>query len=444
VSRLRSRQRPLPHLRWYIGGLLFLVTVINYVDRQVFSILAPDLQRTIGWSELDYGRMVMAFQVSYGVSMMVVGRVLDRVGTRVGLAVAVLAWSLVSALHAVAQTPLGFGLARFAMGITEAANFPAAVKVVAEWFPASERPPATGLFNSGVALGAVVASVAVPLLAAAYGWQAAFILTAAAGLLWLPLWWWLYDSVPRHPRLAPDERAMIDEGRDTVASHDAPPSWWSLLGYRQTWAYGVTKLIADPVWWFYLFWLPKFLADRHGLRGVDVIPYLTAVYVAADIGCLAGGWVSGVLVKRGWGVNLARKVTMGGLAIVMAPTVMVAGFASETWVAVALIAVACGCHQAWSTLVFTVASDLFPSRAAGSVAGIGGFVAGMSSLVAAEAIGRLLNQDPGAYRVIFMAAGLAYPAGLLALHLLSPRMEPAVLSGGRATSGCRSAWTDRP
>jgi MFS transporter, ACS family, hexuronate transporter len=203
-----SGRQPVRHLRWYIGCLLFLVTIINYVDRQVFSILAPDLQRTIGWSELEYGRMVIAFQLSYGVGMIVVGRVLDRVGTRVGLALAVMAWSIVSALHALARTPFGFGMARFAMGITESANFPAAVKVVAEWFPAGERALATGLFNSGVALGAVVSSIAVPLLAASFGWQAAFVMTAVAGLAWVPLWWSVYRPRDSHARLSADERAM--------------------------------------------------------------------------------------------------------------------------------------------------------------------------------------------------------------------------------------------
>ena len=419
--------RPIRHLRWYIGGLLFLVTVINYVDRQVFSILAPDLQRTVGWSELDYGRMVIAFQVSYAVGMMAAGRLLDRFGTKIGLSISVLVWSLVAAGHALARTPLGFGIARLALGAGEAANFPAAVRTVTEWFPASERALATGLFNSGVALGAVVASVAVPLLAARYGWQSAFLVTAAAGLVWLPAWTWLYHDRDTHPRLSEPERALI--GRAGGASAAAPLrlSWTALLGYRQTWAYAATKAIGDPIWWFYLFWLPKFLSEDHGIRGTAVIPYLTAVYLAADAGCLAGGWVSGAFVKRGWGVNRARKATMGILAAIMSPMVIAAGFTSDVTMAMGLIAIACGCHQAWSTLVFTIASDLFPTRAVGSVAGIGGFVAGMASIVAAELIGRLLQQDSSYYLPVFVAAGLLYPVGLLLFQVLSPRMEPAKL-----------------
>jgi ACS family hexuronate transporter-like MFS transporter len=417
----------IPHLRWYIGGLLFVVTVINYVDRQVFSILAPDLQKTIGWSELDYSRIVIAFQVSYAAAMMVSGRILDRIGTKIGFALAVLFWSVAAMGHAIARTPFGFGVARFALGIGEAANFPAAVKAVAEWFPASERALATGLFNSGVALGAVVASITVPLLAASFGWQAAFIVTGTLGLLWIPAWWMLYNERGAHPRLSPRERAFIEAGAADQRRPSTHYAWISLLGYRQTWAYALTKSLGDPIWWFYLFWLPKFLGEEHGIRGVDVIPYLTTVYIAADVGCLVGGYASSWLVKRGWNVNWARKTTMILLAMIMTPTVIMAGFANDPRLAIVLIAIACGCHQAWSTLVFTIASDLFPSGAAGSVAGIGGFVAGMVSIVAAELTGRLLDKDPSYYLPVFIIAGLLYPVGLAVFHMLSPRMKVAIL-----------------
>ena len=421
-----SRVATIPNLRWYIGGLLFVVTVINYVDRQVFSILAPDLQKTIGWSELDYSRIVIAFQVSYAAAMMVSGRILDRIGTKLGFAIAVLFWSVAAMGHAFARTPFGFGVARFVLGVGEAANFPAAVKAVAEWFPASERALATGLFNSGVALGAVVASITVPLLAASFGWQAAFIVTGTLGLLWIPAWWVLYNERGTHPRLSARERAFIETGAGEETRASIKYSWVSLLGYRQTWAYALTKSLGDPIWWFYLFWLPKFLSEEHGIRGVDVIPYLTTVYIAADVGCLVGGYASSWLVKRGWNVNWARKTTMSLLAMIMTPTVIIAGFASDPRLAIVLIAIACGCHQAWSTLVFTIASDLFPSAAAGSVAGIGGFVAGMVSIVAAELTGRLLDTDPSYYLPVFIIAGLLYPVGLAVFHMLSPRMKVAV------------------
>lgn len=396
--------------RWYIAGLLFLVTVLNYVDRQVFSILAPDLQDAIGWSELDYGHIVIAFQLAYSVAMVASGRVLDRIGTKLGLALAVVVWSLAEIGHAVARSPLGFGLARFALGVGEAANFPAAIKAVAEWFPTRERALATGLFNSGVALGTIVASISVPLMAASFDWPATFVATGTIGFLWLPVWWALYRDRGRRPSEA-----------------STSPVWRDLLGYRQTWAYALTKSLADPIWWFYLFWLPKFLAEQFGVRGTDVIPYLTAVYVSADLGCIAGGWLSSALVARGFSLNRARKGTMGLLALVMSPAVLVAGSAADPWVAVGLIALACGAHQAWSTLVFTMAGDLFPSHAVGSVAGFGGFFAGLVSIVTAELTGQVLEQDPTHYFPIFVAVALLYPIGLAVFHVLSPRMEMAAV-----------------
>jgi ACS family hexuronate transporter-like MFS transporter len=402
--------------RWLLGGMLFLVTVINYVDRQAFSILAPDLQDAIGWTELDYSRIVNAFQIAYAVAMVLSGRVLDRIGARIGLAASVVWWSLAEAAHALARTPVGFGLARFALGVGEAANFPAALKAVTEVFRPEERALATGLFNSGVAFGTVAASIGVPLLAAAFSWRATFVATGALGLLWLPFWWLGYRPA------STTEMAGAPE-----APRERAPSWRHLLRLRQTWAYAVTKSLADPIWWFYLFWLPKYLAAQFQVRGTAVIPYLTAVYLAADVGCLVAGALSSGFVRRGFSLNAARKGTMALLALVMTPTVMVAGSLDDPRLAVALIAVACGAHQAWSTMIFTVATDLFPRQGVGSVAGLGGFVAGMVSILAAEAIGRVLNTDATLYRPIFVVAGLLYPIGLAALQWLSPRLEPARL-----------------
>ena len=393
--------------RWVVAGLLFLVTVINYVDRQVFSILAPDLQDEIGWSELDYGRIIIAFQVSYALMTLGAGRLLDRIGTRLGFALAVAAWSVVAMGHALARSPAGFGAARFLLGMTEAANFPAAVKTVAERFPAGERAMATGIFNSGVAAGTIVASIAVPLITAAWGWRAAFVATGAVGLMWLPLWWWVYK-----------------DGGGVPATTTSLVPWRALLGFKQTWTYTLAKCLADPIWWFYLFWLPKFLAAEHGVRGTAVIPYLTTVYIAADIGCLIGGYLSSALVRRGWTLNAARKGTFVVLMLLTTPLVITAGFIRDPWTAIALIALACGCHQAWSTMVYTLASDLFPSEAVGSVTGIGGLMAGVVSTLTAELTGRMLNANPSYYLPIFIAAGCLYPIGLAVIHGLSPRMVP--------------------
>jgi ACS family hexuronate transporter-like MFS transporter len=403
-------------IRWFLAALLFLVTVLNYLDRQVFSILAPDLQDAIGWSELDYSRMVNAFQLAYAITMVLSGRFLDRIGARLGLAASVVLWSLAEAAHAFARTPLGFGVARFALGIGEAANFPAALKAVTEWFPADERALATGLFNSGVGLGTIVASIGVPLTVAAYGWRATFVATGLLGLLWVPLWLAGYRALSRVPAASPS------------LSSDPPIAWRALLGFRQTWAYALTKSLGDPIWWFYLFWLPKYLAAEFHVRGTDVIPYLTTVYVCADVGCLAAGWLSSAFVNRGWSLNAARKGTMGLLTAIMTPSVIAAGTLHDPRVAIALIAIACGAHQAWSTMVFTVATDLFPSRVVGSVSGFGGFVAGMVSIGVAEGVGRVLDRDATLYMPIFVVAGLLYPLALGVFHLLSPRMEPADMS----------------
>ena len=402
---------PLLRRRWLIGVLLFLATVLNYIDRQVFSILAPDLQQDIGWSELDYSRIVNAFQLAYALALLAAGGVLDRVGAKVGLAWSMALWCMAAAAHAFARTPLGFGLARFALGVTEAANFPAGLKAITEWFPAQERALVTGLFNSGVALGIVFASIGVPLLSAAFGWRATFVVTAALGLCWLPFWLLFYRDSP------------LGTARAAVASARVP-RWRDLLKLRQTWAYALTKSLGDPIWWFYLFWLPKYLAAQFDVRGTAVIPYLTAVYVAADVGCLGAGWLSSVLLKRGASLNVARKGTMALLACIMTPAVIVAGSLDDPRLAIALIAVACGAHQAWSTMVFTMATDLFPSRMVGSVSGFGGFVAGLVSIAAAESIGRVLDSDATSYLPIFVAAGLLYPLALGVFHLLSPRMEP--------------------
>ena len=409
---------PLLRRRWLIGVLLFFATVLNYVDRQVFSILAPDLQMDIGWSELDYSRIVNAFQLAYALALLAVGGVLDRIGAKLGLAWSIVLWSTAAASHALVRTPLGFGIARFALGVTEAANFPAGLKAIAEWFPARERALVTGLFNSGVALGIVLASIGVPLLSAAFGWRATFVATAALGLCWLPFWLAIYRDGP-----------FAGARAAGVAARERAPRWRELLGFRQTWAYALTKSLGDPIWWFYLFWLPKYLAAEFDVRGTAVIPYLTAVYVAADVGCLGAGWLSSVLLKRGFSLNAARKGTMALLACIMTPTVIVAGTLDDPRLAIALIAVACGAHQAWSTMVFTMATDLFPSRMVGSVAGFGGFVAGMVSIAAAESIGRLLEVDAKLYLPIFVAAGLMYPLALGVFHLLSPRMEPVPASG---------------
>ena len=410
--------------RWVICALLFFCTTINYIDRQVLGILAPDLQREIGWSELDYGRIVIAFQVSYAVMMLIWGGILDRIGTKLGLAIAVTWWSLAGMGTALANSAIGFGFARFLLGVGEAANFPASIKTVAEWFPKSERAFATGIFNSGTNIGAIVAPIAVPLLAATWGWRAAFILTGLIGFVWLAAWLTFYSPVQTHPRLQPAERAYIKDGAEEAVG--AKVRLAEVLGYRQLWAFALGKMLTDPVWWFYLFWLPKFLASEHGIRGTALIPYLTTVYIISDIGSIVGGYLSSTLIKRGWSVNSARKTALGAVAAIV-PSVIIASQTRSAWTAVLLIGLATACHQAWSANIFTLASDMFPRRAVGTVVGFGGFAGGVGGILIAEFAGRVLNRDPSYYLPMFIVGGTLYAVALAVIHLLAPRLEPANL-----------------
>lgn len=411
-------------VRWVICALLFFAATINYIDRQVLGILAPDLQKEIGWTELDYGRIVIAFQIAYAVMMLVWGRLLDKIGTKVGFAIAVVWWSLAAMGTALARSAAAFGAARFLLGVGEAANFPASIKTVAEWFPKSERAFATGIFNSGTNIGAVVAPLTVPLMAQAWGWQAAFIATGAIGFVWVVAWWFFYHGLDVHPGVNDAERQYIRDGADEPITTKVPLT--QVLGYRQLWAFSIGKLLTDPVWWFFLFWLPKFLAQEHNIRGIALIPYLTTVYLVADVGSVLGGYVSSTLIKRGWPVNRARKTAMGIFAAIV-PSVIVATQTRNAWLAVGLIGVATACHQAWSANLFTLSSDMFPRRAVGTVVGFGGFMGGIGGILIAEFAGRVLQRDPSYYLPMFVIAGTIYLIALGIIHLLAPRLERAEL-----------------
>jgi ACS family hexuronate transporter-like MFS transporter len=414
--------RKIRSLRWYVCGILFLAILINYVDRQTFSILVPDLQRRFGWSELDYGRMVMAFQFGYAVMMMVWGRILDKIGTKIGLTAAFIWWSLAELAHIFAQSALGFGIARFFLGAGEAACFPASLKTVGEWFARSERALANGIVNGAVTVGAVAAPILVPLIAAAYGWKGAFVGTGALGLGWLVLWWALYDKPAAHARLTAEEYEVISEA-GVIRESDAPVRWRDLLRYRQLWAHAIARIATEPVYWFFLYWLPKFLAQAFGIRGTAVVPFLTTVYLLTGFGSVGGGYLSSTLIKRGWTVNWARKTAMGASAAVM-PFIIFAARTREPWVAVILIGIALAAHQGWHTNTGTLVLDMFPSRAVASVYGIGGLLAGIGSIVAAELTGRVLEHDPSLYLPMFIIAGTVYFLALLAVHLLVPKLQP--------------------
>jgi len=396
--------------RWRICALLFFATTINYVDRQVLGVLAPYLQPIIGWNEIQYGYIVTSFQAAYAVGLLIAGGVIDRLGTRIGYAIAISIWSLAAMSHALVRTVIGFAIARFALGLGEAGNFPAAIKTVAEWFPRKERALATGIFNSGSNVGAIVAPLAVPWITLRLGWQWAFVFTGFLSAAWLIAWLAIY-----RPALAPIQN-------DTEES-TSRISWAHLLAHRQTWAFLLGKFITDPVWWFLIFWLPKFLNSEHGLTLTDIGPPLVAIYLMADCGSIAGGWIASSFLRRGWSPNRARKFAMLICASLVVPIVFAAK-ARSLWAAVALIGLAAASHQGWSANLFTLVSDMFPQHAVGSVVGIGGFGGAVSGMLIATFTGFLL-QFTGSYVPLFVMAGSAYLLALLVIHLLVPRLEPA-------------------
>jgi len=410
------------HYRWMICALLFFATTINYIDRQVLGILATDenFKSTIGWNEAEYGYVTTAFQAAYAIGLLLVGYLMDRIGTRKGFSIAIIFWSIAAMAHSLASSALSFGAARFALGLGEAGNFPAAIKTVTEWFPKKERALATGIFNSGSNVGAIIAPLVVPFIAVTYGWQWAFIITGALGFIWLVFWLMIYRRPQEHPKLSRAELAHI---RPDPAEPTTRIPWARLLPHRQTWAFAAGKFLTDPIWWVYLFWLPKFLHTNHGLNITQLGLPLVIIYVAADVGSIGGGWLSSTLIKRGWTVNKARKTTMLICALSVVP-IMFAANATNLWVAVALVSLAAAAHQGWSANIFTIASDMFPRRAVGSVVGIGGMAGSIGGMLIATTVGLIL-QYTGSYLPIFVIAGSAYLVALLVIHLLAPRLEPA-------------------
>jgi MFS transporter, ACS family, hexuronate transporter len=398
--------------RWRICALLFFATTINYVDRQVLGVLAPQLQTVIGWNEVQYGYIVTAFQAAYAIGLLVVGRFIDRVGTRVGYALAIGVWSIAAMSHALVSTVVGFGIARFLLGLGEAGNFPAAIKTVAEWFPRKERTLATGIFNSGSNIGAIVAPLVVPVIAVKLGWRFAFLFTGFFSAAWIVVWLAVY----RRPKQSESEF------EEPVVRIPAT----RLLSMRQTWVVIMGKFMTDPVWWFFIFWLPKFLYSKHGLSLLELGPPLIAIYVMADIGSVTGGWLASRFLKMGWSGNRARKTAMLICAVSVMPIVLAANI-SSLWGAVGVLGLATASHQGWSANLFTLASDLFPREAVGSVVGMGGFGGAISGMLIATFTGFLL-QLTGSYVPLFVMAGSTYLIALLVIHLLSPGLEPATLA----------------
>jgi len=408
--------------RWRICAMLLAATTINYIDRQVLGVLAPFLQQTFSWSEIDYGYIVTAFQAAYAIGLLCAGAVIDKLGIRIGYAIAIAIWSLAAMGHALAATVGGFILARFFLGLGEAGNFPAAIKTVAEWFPRRERALATGIFNSGSNIGAIVAPLMVPAVAMAWGWQFAFLVTGVLSAIWLVTWVLWFRTPEQQPRLSASELEWI---RSDPPEQAVKVPWARIVRFRQAWAFVAAKFMTDPIWWFFLFWLPKFLHQEYGLTLTGLGLPLIVIFIMADIGSIGGGWLAGRLLKRGWSVNRARKGAMLVCALCVVPIVFAAR-AENLWVAVGLIGLATAGHQGWSANVFTLTSDMFPRHAVGSVVGMGGFAGAVGGMMIATFIGFLL-QSTGSYVPVFLMAGSAYLAALLVVHLLAPRLEPARL-----------------
>jgi MFS transporter, ACS family, hexuronate transporter len=406
------------HVRWIVCGLLFLATTINYVDRQIIGILKPTLQADLGWSEIDYGMIVFWFQAAYGVGLLACGPLIDRIGSRLGYAAAIGIWSLAALAHALARTPSGFALARAALGLGEAANFPAAIKSVAEWFPPKDRALAAGILNAGANVGAIATPIIVPLLTIRYGWRAAFIVTGALGFLWLAAWLLYYRHPARHPSVSRQELDYIHA--DAPVVEEAPIPWHRLFRRRATWAFATAKFLTDPVWYLFLFWLPDFFAKRHGLNLTSFGPPLIAVYLLADVGSIGGGWLSSSLIRRGFSVNAGRKLALLACALCVLP-IFFANIVSSLAGAVIILGIAAAAHQGWSSNLYTIVSDTVPRHSVASVMGIGGAAGAVGGMIMARYVGEVLERI-GSYWPVFLWAGSAYVVALLLVHLLVPRL----------------------
>lgn len=424
-----TRAHPLKHLRWYICGLLFLATTINYIDRQVLGILKPVLDRDLHMSQAEYGWVLFGFQLSYALMMPFAGRLMDYLGTRLGYLLAVLMWSAGAMGHAIASTALQFGFARFVLGVGESANFPAAFRTVADWFPQSERALAAGIFNSGSNIGALLAPLIVPFLAVRFGWHSAFLFTGALGLLWILLWLVLYQQPEQHPRLSGEEFAFIRKDGDPVEYLKV--SWLKLIAKRPALAFLIGKVMTDGIWWFYLYWTPDFLHRKYGLNLTQLGLPLVIIYLTSDFGSIAAGWLSSKLLSLGWNASAARKTAMLVCAIAVLSAVFVPFTGGRLWLTVALLSIACSAHQGWSANLFTIPSDTFPRCAIGSVIGLGGFGGAIAGMIAAPAIGKWLQWSHDLYAPLFIGAGLAYLVALGIIHLVLPRFERVPLESCR-------------
>jgi ACS family hexuronate transporter-like MFS transporter len=428
-------QATIGRYRWTICGLIFFATTINYLDRAVISLLKSTLTTEMHWDDGDYANVEIAFKVAYAAGLLLAGRVVDKLGTKIGYALATGFWSLAAVAHALATSVFGFGVARAALGLSEAGNFPAAIKSVAEWFPKKERALATGVFNSGTNIGAILAPLTVPWIADKWGWQWAFILTGAFGFIWLIFWFIFYEIPSKQKKLGQAEFDYIHSDKDELqgdaALNEPKISWARLLGFKQTWAFALGKLLTDPIWWFYLFWLPDFLQSEYKISSRDLMWPVVLVYTIGTIGSIGGGWLPMYFIKKGWPVFKARKTSMFIYALFVLPIIFaqVAGNQSM-WYAVIIIGIAAAAHQAWSANIFTTVSDMFPKNATASVTGIGGMFGSVGGILLSAAVQknlfvhyRAIGKIEIAYYIMFAVCAFAYLTAWLVMHLLVPKMK---------------------
>lgn len=422
--------------RWIIVGLLFLATTINYLDRQIIGLLKPVLEKEFDWTETDFARIVMAFTAAYAIGLLVSGGIIDRIGTKIGYTITVIVWSAAGMLHALARNAFGFGIARVGLGLGEAGNFPAAVKTVSEWFPVKERALATGIFNAGTSIGVVTALLIVPLILTYSGWQEVFWITGGLGFVWLIFWWFLYEIPSRQKRLSAEEYAYITSGQEV--SSTAPGSsksirWQKLFTFPHTWAFITGKGLIDPIYWFFLFWLPSYFSSTFSLDLKKPSLQLMVIYAATTVGSIGGGYFSSWLIKKGWTTLNARKTALLIFAF-LEVSIILAQFATSAWVAVALISLAVAVHQAWATNVFTLASDMFPTEAVSSVVGIGGMAGAIGGILFPMLVGSLLDTYKaagnlvGGYNLLFTICGFTYLFALSIIHLLTRNREKISLN----------------
>lgn len=423
--------------RWTICALVFFATTINYLDRSVISLLKAPLTEEFNWTDAEYIYIEIAFKLFYALGMLGAGSLIDKLGTKIGYFLSTLLWSIAAVAHAAVTSTMGFIVARSALGITESGNFPSAIKTVAEWFPKKERALATGIFNSGANIGAIVAPATVPIIAEIWDWRVAFVLTGSVGFIWLIFWFVLYEIPAKQKRVSKAEVDYINEqpAEELTDKYEEPAqkiSWLKLLSYRQTWAFVLGKFLTDPIWWFYLFWLPDFLTSEYGIKGKDLSLPVAMVYIISTFGSVAGGWLPLNLIKKhNWPVFKARKTSMLIYAILVVPVVF-SQYIGEisVWFAVLAIGWAASTHQAWSANIFTTVSDMFPKSAVASVTGIGGMAGGIGGIMLTFFVQldmfvyyRSINQIETAYFIMFLICGFAYLLAWLIMHLLVPKMK---------------------